>query len=98
MLIGPYKTERARIREHGGVEARRHLGSERYLCRANEFVHHLTGGTRVFFDPIHVGEGFGAVVVIDVDEQAVAGVDARYAGALDRVTFEDDGCLIPPID
>ena len=61
----------ARVREQGGVEAGGHFSGDGGSGSLDQAVHQLADAGRVEVNPVEVGEGSTADVVIDVDEEEV---------------------------
>ena len=90
-LGGAGEAERARVGEHGGVQAGRDFGRNLHAGLARQTENHLGGGAGVGIDPVHVGKGTRGSVVVDVDEVMV--FQSGEPGARHAIAFQDDGGL-----
>ena len=69
------------------------MSGEKFDARlAGQAENHFRRGHGVRIDPVHVGEGPSADVVVDADEKAV--FQSREAGAVNAVALQNDGGLV----
>ena len=89
--------EGAGVGEDGGVKSSGHGGCDVDFGGDSDAVDHSGDGAGVFIDPVNGGEGAAAGVVVDVDEGAA--FETEESGAVDAITFEQDGgCVAVGVD
>src|SRR5712675_1349144 len=90
--VGTLVGEGSGVGKHGGVEAGGHLTRNLDAGGADELVDQLRDGTGAAVDPVHVGKGAAAGVVVDIDQEAV--FQAIEAAARDAVTLQQDNRIV----
>src|SRR5580692_1881284 len=88
-LAGAFEHERASVCEYGGVKAGCNLRGDLHPSLTCEKIDHFGGGDGLGIDPVHVGEGAATEMVVDADQEVI--FESGQAGALNTVTFENDG-------
>ncbi len=86
--VGTLVGEGSGVGKHGGIEAGGHLARNVDAGGADELVDQLRDGAGAAVDPVHVGKGAAAGVVVDIDQKAV--FQAIEAAARDAITLQQD--------
>ncbi len=92
MLIRTFEHERAGIGEHGGIKTSRDFRRNLDARLPRQAVHQLRGGYGLGINPVHIGKCAAALVMVNVNQEPA--FEAFEAGALNAVTFEQDGGII----
>ncbi len=96
MGIGPVVAELAGVSKHGGVKAGGHLRSNVRPGDNGQLINHLGDGACLGVNPVDVGEGLAAGVVVNIDE--VATFQSMQTRALNPVAFQQDHRIVITLD
>src|ERR1700761_7887241 len=80
------------VRKNSSIETAGHRRCDLFAGGDGELIDHDADGAGSGIDPVEVGEGAAALMVIDVDDHA--GFNLVEACALDRVALEQDGDVV----
>src|SRR5271170_7351845 len=86
VCVSTLVAERSSVGKHTGIEAGGHLARNVDAGGADELVDQLRDRTGAAVDPVHVGKGAAAGVVVDIDQEAV--FQAIEAAARDAITLQ----------
>src|SRR5580700_3461073 len=96
VFVGTFKHERTGIGEYGGVQASRNLRRNLYSSFSRQAVNHLRSGNRFRIDPVHIGKGPAADVMVNVDQKTV--FQTLETGTLNTVALQNNGSFVIAFD
>src|SRR5581483_8701309 len=92
---GPFKHERAGIREYPGVEAGRDFRRDLHPSLARQSINHFCRSDSLWVDPINVCESAAALVMVNVDQELL--FQPFQSSTLNAIALQKNSGIVAPI-